>query len=105
LPKASGTEWFNQFCALADQRQMRIYILADAPGVAAEAARRVNQSWPKIQFCGTSDGYFHARPEADVLCEIEHASPDILFVEGALYCKSFGSAKIAKICPPQFIGR
>ncbi|MDX1437108.1 MAG: WecB/TagA/CpsF family glycosyltransferase [Anaerolineales bacterium] len=78
--KASGTEWFSRFCRLADRRRLRIYILAGAPGVAEEAARRIQRQWPGIQICGTSDGYFRSRPEGDVLEELRQTAPDVLFV-------------------------
>jgi N-acetylglucosaminyldiphosphoundecaprenol N-acetyl-beta-D-mannosaminyltransferase len=80
LHKASGTEWIEAFCNLANAEQWRIYILAGRPGVAEQARANLQGQWPGINIIGTADGFFQGKSEEETLQDIERSAPDILFV-------------------------
>ena len=76
-------DWREAFWRLADQNRWRVFYLGGAPGVAAEAARRLNQRWPGAQIA-THDGFFDRAPgspdDAAVVAEIDAFAPQVLLV-------------------------
>jgi N-acetylglucosaminyldiphosphoundecaprenol N-acetyl-beta-D-mannosaminyltransferase len=80
LHKITGADWIDDFCFLATQKQLRIYILAGKSGIAEEAAKRLRIRFPNIQIVGTCDGYFYERSEEIILNEIEAQRPHIVFI-------------------------
>lgn len=80
MAKATGADWIEQFCTLAEMQKWRIYILAGKYGVAAEARRKLLQKWPSLQVVGVCDGFFLEKNEAQVLQEIQATAPHVVFV-------------------------
>lgn len=66
--------------ALAQRGKGRIYILGGEPGVADEAARRLQERFPGAQIAGTHHGYFKPAEQPGVIADIKGARPDVLFV-------------------------
>lgn len=54
------------------------YFLGSKPGVAEEAARKMQEKYPGLNICGTADGYF--QDDGPVVDAINEKKPDILFV-------------------------
>jgi N-acetylglucosaminyldiphosphoundecaprenol N-acetyl-beta-D-mannosaminyltransferase len=78
--KVSGVDLVAHLCRLSAEKGWRLYFLGAAPGVAAQAAKQLAESYPGAQIVGTRDGYFQVGDEGDVLSEIKAARPDILLV-------------------------
>ena len=76
-------DWRDHFWSLANRNGWRVFYVGGAPGVAAEAARRLNQSYPGAVI-GTIDGYFDATQGSDendlALAAVNAFQPDVLFV-------------------------
>ena len=77
-------DWAWQLAAFAAAQGFSLYFLGARPGVAEEAARRLQQRYPKLRIAGAHHGYFDhsvGSPENEaVLQEINASSPDILLI-------------------------
>ena len=77
-------DWAWQLAAFAAARGFSLYFLGARPGVAKEAARRLEERHPALRIAGAHHGYFDhsaGSPENEaVVGEINAASPDILLV-------------------------
>jgi len=80
LEKVTGREWINDLCQLAADSDLRLYILAGAPGIAQKARENLLLKWPDLQITGTSDGYFLEKNSDQILREINANNPHILLV-------------------------
>lgn len=76
-------DWREHFWSLANRSGWKVFYLGGAPGVAAEAARRLGKEYPGARIA-TQHGYFELDDERGenplVLDEIRTFAPDILFV-------------------------
>jgi N-acetylglucosaminyldiphosphoundecaprenol N-acetyl-beta-D-mannosaminyltransferase len=77
-------DWAWQLAAFAEAEGFSVYLLGARPGVAQEAARRLQARYPNLKIVGVRHGFFdHAAgsPENEVVVEeINGAKPDILLV-------------------------
>jgi N-acetylglucosaminyldiphosphoundecaprenol N-acetyl-beta-D-mannosaminyltransferase len=81
LPRRmTGADWIHDLCAVSQREGFRLYFLGSGPGVAAEAAQRLQAAYPELQIVGTQNGYFGPQDEADLLREIRSAQPDVLIL-------------------------
>ncbi len=80
MQKSTGADWIEQFCALAEAQQWRIYILAGRPGIARRARERLLQRHPRLAIVGAYDGFFIEKSEREVLRDIAEQAPHVLFV-------------------------
>jgi N-acetylglucosaminyldiphosphoundecaprenol N-acetyl-beta-D-mannosaminyltransferase len=81
--RSTYLDWRDDFWKLADARRWRVFYLGGAPGVAAEAARRLAERHPRVTI-GCRDGYFDRTPgsagNAEVLAAIAAFDPHVLMV-------------------------
>jgi N-acetylglucosaminyldiphosphoundecaprenol N-acetyl-beta-D-mannosaminyltransferase len=81
--RSTYLDWRADFWKLAEARRWRVYYLGGAPGVAAEAARRLAERHPRVTI-GCHDGYFDRAPgspdNASVLETIAAFDPHVLMV-------------------------
>ncbi len=56
----------------------RLFLLGAKPGVAEQAAPRLEKQFPGLEICGTHDGYF--KEDAPVIRAILEARADVVFV-------------------------
>ncbi len=73
----------------------RLYLLGAKPGVAQQAAQRLQATYPGLVIAGTHDGYF--KDDAAVAEEIRKTGADVVFVclgapKQELWMKKFGPA-------------
>ena len=80
LEKLTGADWLDDLCSRLAARQVRVYILAGKPGIAARAGAILEGRYPGLQIAGTADGFFRTRTEEEVLRDIRERRPDLLFV-------------------------
>ena len=77
-------DWLPLLAALAEERGFSLFFLGARPGVAGEAARRLEASHPGLKIAGVRHGYFDhgaGSPEnGAVVGEINAARPDVLLV-------------------------
>lgn len=78
--RVSGIDLLYLICEQAVREGWKVFLLGAAPGVADEAARRLTQTYPDIDICGTNDGYFTIEQQPQLIAKIKQLQPDILFV-------------------------
>ena len=78
--RVSGVDLMDHTCELAAEKGYSVYLLGAAPGVAAEAAQKLQERYPGLTVGGTAHGYFDEGQEPEVVRAVAQAGPDILFV-------------------------
>ena len=82
--KISGSDLFPQLCALAAEKEYRMYFLGAAEGVAAKAAENLMKRFPRLQVVGTySPPFGFEKDEAEmekIKRQIKDVKPHILIV-------------------------
>ena len=63
---------------MARAGDLKLFLLGAKPGVAEEAARRLQKTYSGLQIAGTHDGYF--KDDAPVVEQIAASGADVLFV-------------------------
>lgn len=76
--KVSGADFAERLAALLEAEGKSLYLFGGKPGVAERAADKLRERYPKLDICGTADGYY--QDEAARLAEIQTAKPAALFV-------------------------
>ena len=80
MQKATGADWIDEFCDLAQANNWRIYIIAGKAGMAKMACHNLTKRHPRLNIVGACDGYFMEKSQFRVLRDIEKTAPHILFV-------------------------
>jgi exopolysaccharide biosynthesis WecB/TagA/CpsF family protein len=81
LPADLNGNFFSpKVLELAAARGWPVFFLGAAPGVAAEAARRLAGAVPNLRIVGVRDGYFDAERDGEVAAEIRDSGAGVLFV-------------------------
>lgn len=78
--RVTGVDLMDILCSRAAQKGYRVYLLGAAPGVAAQAARNMQERHPGLIVVGARHGYLTPKEEAEVVREIRSLNVDILFV-------------------------
>lgn len=76
--KVAGFDLAGALLPHLEEQGKRLYLLGGAPGVAEQAAVRMQQKHPNLIICGTHDGYF--QEDGPVIQEINSSGADILYV-------------------------
>ena len=78
--RVTGVDTVARMAALAAARGYRLYFLGAAPGVAEEAAQRLERANPGLRVAGTYAGSPAPEEEDGIIARITAAAPDVLFV-------------------------
>ncbi|HYF24604.1 MAG TPA: WecB/TagA/CpsF family glycosyltransferase [Baekduia sp.] len=80
--RMTGADWIWGLAALCEAEGRSLYLLGSEPGVAADAALRLQRWYPKLRVAGTHHGYFDAGSPHDerVVEDINARRPDIVLV-------------------------
>lgn len=78
--RVSGVDLVEQLCELSPARGYRLYFLGAGPGVAEQAAVRMQQRYPGAHIVGTRHGFFNDQELPSLLDEIRESRPDVLCV-------------------------
>ncbi|MEW6183231.1 MAG: WecB/TagA/CpsF family glycosyltransferase [Bacillota bacterium] len=78
--RVTGIDLMLEICRKAAKAGWRVFLLGGKPGVAEEAAARLNKEIKGLQVAGAYHGYFSAADEHEPLQRIKAAHPEILFV-------------------------
>lgn len=80
LEKITGRDWIYDFCEMASQAELRIYILAGKLETVQLARKNLSSQFPNLQIVGADSGYLDSVNTMDVIANIKTQTPDILFV-------------------------
>lgn len=75
-----GTDLLPLFFGATLRCRHRVFLLGGRPGTAARAAERLGRDFPGLQVAGHHHGFVAPRRAADVIAEINRATPDLLLV-------------------------
>jgi len=78
--RVTGIDLLAELLAVCADEGFKPYFLGATPQIAHQAARRVREKHPSIQFSGVRDGYFSADQEAQVVNAIRNSKADCLFI-------------------------
>lgn len=76
--KVAGIDFATEMLQVFAQNGTKLYLLGSKPGVAEQAAEKMQQLAPGLIVCGTADGYF--TEEAPVVEKINASGAQALFV-------------------------
>lgn len=76
--RCPGIDFASGLMAGLEQTGGRLFLLGAKPGVAEEAARRLRERYPRLEICGTHDGYFQA--DGPVAEEVRRSGAQVVFV-------------------------
>ncbi len=78
--RVAGVELTERLVAEAARCGWRVYFLGAAPGVAEQAAARLQERYPGLQVAGCYAGSPALAEEAALVARVREARPDLLFV-------------------------
>lgn len=76
--KLPGIEFAQNLMAQMAKTGKTLFLLGAKPGVAEEAAKRLQKTYPGLQVVGTHDGYF--KEDEPVVAAIRQSGADVVFV-------------------------
>jgi len=78
--RVPGVDLMDRLCEFGAQRGLSAFLFGSQPGVADEAAARLQSAHPGLRIAGTMHGYITPDDEPDLIRRIATARPDMLFV-------------------------
>ena len=113
--RVTGVDMVTGICERAAKKGYKIYILGSNEGVAATAARNLEQKYPGLEVVGTHHGFwrrdgkeggFNAAESDEIMADvIAEAAPDVLFVAmGIPVQEKFIAAQLQRMNVPVCIG-
>ncbi|GIV16021.1 MAG: N-acetylmannosaminyltransferase [Armatimonadota bacterium] len=78
--RVSGVDIVVRLARVSAQTGLRLYLLGAQPGVAEEAAQRLQARYPGVRIAGCQHGYFPAEAEPEIVRRIREVQPDVLCV-------------------------
>ncbi|EXX84541.1 WecB/TagA/CpsF family glycosyltransferase [Paenibacillus darwinianus] len=82
--RVAGFDLLHELMREGERRRWSVYLLGTTQETIAEAARKLQASYPLVRLAGYRNGYFGPDEDASVVEEIRAAAPDMLFVARAL---------------------
>lgn len=76
----NGSDFNPRILELAAERGWKVFLLGGRPGVADQAATKLQASIDGLQVAGTRDGYFGRSQDADVAAAVKASRADVLVV-------------------------
>ena len=113
--RVTGVDMVTGICERAAQKGYKIYILGSGEGVAATAARNLEEKYPGLEVVGTHHGFwrrdgkeggFSAQESDEIMADvIAEAAPDVLFVAmGIPMQEKFIAAQMQRMKVPVSMG-
>ena len=113
--RVTGVDMVTGICERAAKKGYKIYILGSGEGVAATAARNLEEKYPGLEVVGTHHGFwrrdgkeggFSAEESDEIMADvIAEARPDVLFVAmGIPMQEKFIAAQLQRMNVPVSIG-
>ncbi len=78
--RCAGCDMVEQLCQAAANRNRTVYLLGGEPGIAEEAAAKLQERIAGLEIAGCQHGYFTAEEEAEIVEDIRRKRPGVLLV-------------------------
>lgn len=82
--RVAGFDLLHQLMATGELEGWTAYLLGTTQDIIEEAARRLQQQYPKMRIVGFRNGFFGPEEDRAVVDTIRSLSPDLLFVARAM---------------------
>jgi N-acetylglucosaminyldiphosphoundecaprenol N-acetyl-beta-D-mannosaminyltransferase len=103
--RVTGVDTVVRLAELSSQKGYSIFLLGAAEGVAAAAARELQNRFPRLRIAGTYVGSPAADEEDRIVALIQDSDPDLLFVAyGAPRQEKWIARNLARLNAPVAIG-
>lgn len=79
-PRIAGVDLVEELLKVELGRELRLFLLGGKPGVAEEAARRLQRTYPRVRVVGAAHGYLSPDEEERVVEIVNRSAPDLLLV-------------------------
>jgi N-acetylglucosaminyldiphosphoundecaprenol N-acetyl-beta-D-mannosaminyltransferase len=80
VERVSGVEIVERLCALSPSRGYKLFFFGAGPGVAEDAAEKMQSRYPGCKIVGARDGFFTPAEEPEIVEQIRAEKPDVLLV-------------------------
>ena len=80
INRITGIDLLYDLCRYAEVKKYRIYLLGAKSENVKYAAKNLIKRFPGLILSGYHNGYFSLNEESEIIREIKHTMPDILFV-------------------------
>ncbi|MGD2158549.1 MAG: WecB/TagA/CpsF family glycosyltransferase [Anaerolineales bacterium] len=80
LEKITGRDWIDDFCSMAKENGIKIYMLGGKPSIVQEARRNLLGKTAELPVVGAHNGYLNGEETEDVVEQINAKRPDVLLV-------------------------
>ncbi|MDB5572565.1 MAG: hypothetical protein JWN93_3748 [Hyphomicrobiales bacterium] len=80
IQRVAGADLMVMLCHAAARNGRSVYLMGGAPGVAAKAAERLQETCAGLTIAGVRDGYFDEADSGAVIEAINASGADILFI-------------------------
>jgi N-acetylglucosaminyldiphosphoundecaprenol N-acetyl-beta-D-mannosaminyltransferase len=78
--RVAGADMMEALLAHAEARGYSVYLLGAKDEVVRACVDRLSAEYPDLHIAGYRNGYFDREQERQVVADIRHAAPDILFL-------------------------
>lgn len=81
-PRITYADWVHELVPFLRDEGHTFYLLGSRPGVAEEAARKLEERYPGIRIVGTGHGYFRKEgaENDEAIAKVNAARPDVLLM-------------------------
>lgn len=76
--RVPGIDFAGALMERLAENGLKLYLLGAKPGVAEQAAANLKEKYPRLEVCGTHDGYF--KEDGPVIRDIRTKGADVVFV-------------------------
>ncbi len=103
--RVTGVDSVRKYSSLASRKNLKVFFLGAAPGIAEQVALRLREEHPGLAVAGTYAGSPDPKEEEDICRMIRAAAPHILFVAYGTPAQEFWiSRNLIKLGVPVTIG-
>jgi len=78
--RVTGVDLIENLLPVAAEKGYSFFLFGSAPGVAQEAAEKMQEKFPALKIVGVENGYFLPEEEEKIVAKIRLARPQILLV-------------------------
>lgn len=79
-PRLTAADWIDAFCCRAVERDVSLFLLGGAAGIAGRAAAVLQQRHPGLQVVGTHHGFIDGESSAAAIADANATGADVLVV-------------------------
>lgn len=80
VERVATTDFIDDAAAIAAERNYRFFFLGAREGIAARAAARLQEQYPRLQIVGTRSGFFAPDEAGEICAQVRDSGADVLWL-------------------------